>query len=126
MLLSPLLLLLHFITFLFFLPLHYTIILGITFAALDEDIQPSVFHATPEEIKSYIKQKDSSQLILKSENSSNEGMHSQNSFLKRMILSRYAMQCVVLCCDGMGWDGMRCHGMSCRGMGWDVMRCDLM
>jgi small ligand-binding sensory domain FIST len=39
--------------------------IGITFAALDDDVEASVFHTTPEDIKTYIKQKDSDQMILK-------------------------------------------------------------
>lgn len=47
---------------------------GITFAALDADVDASVFHVTPEEIKSYIKAENSEQRILKKETTDNGGM----------------------------------------------------
>jgi hypothetical protein len=48
-------------------------LLGVTFAALDDDVDASVFHVTPEEIKTYIKVKDSDQLILKMSHLDNQG-----------------------------------------------------
>jgi hypothetical protein len=41
---------------------------GITFAALDSDIEANVFHVTPEDMKTYTKDKTSNQLILKENN----------------------------------------------------------
>ena len=48
-------------------------LLGVTFAALEDDVDASVFHVTPEEIKTYIKVKDSDQLILKKSHQDNQG-----------------------------------------------------
>jgi hypothetical protein len=40
---------------------------------LDDDVDASVFHVTPEEIKTYIKAKDSDQLILKKSKKDDQG-----------------------------------------------------
>ena len=46
---------------------------GITFAILDDDVDASVFHISPESIKTYIKMKDSDQLVLKNKAAEDKG-----------------------------------------------------
>ena len=47
--------------------------LGITFATLADDVDADVFHISPEDIKTYIKVKDSDQKVLKTKAGDDKG-----------------------------------------------------
>ena len=97
-----------------FLIFQFIVLIGITFAVLDDDVDASVFHISPEDIKTYIKKKDSDQFVLKNKAEEDKGTYLLLLVVIDIALLNYTLMCfTALCCSMLSCAVLCCTVLQC-------------